>query len=94
MSLLGLVRHLADVEMGWFRLNMAGFKLPHHYRTDDNRDAASTARWPTRRWWRRPSRHGGWRSPSPRTTSTRSTIWATSARAAAALREILVHMIE
>jgi uncharacterized damage-inducible protein DinB len=40
MSLLGLVRHLADVEQSWFRLNMAGFQVPTHYRTEDNRDGA------------------------------------------------------
>jgi len=39
MSLLGLVRHMADVELTWFRVRMAGFEVPHHYRTPENRDA-------------------------------------------------------
>jgi uncharacterized damage-inducible protein DinB len=39
MSLLGLVRHLADVERHWFRRALAGQEVPHLYRTDDDRDA-------------------------------------------------------
>ncbi len=39
MSLLGLVRHMADVEQIWFRIRMAGFQVPRHYRTEENRDA-------------------------------------------------------
>ena len=35
MSLLGLVRHLADVEQGWFRETMAGEDPPRHYGEDD-----------------------------------------------------------
>jgi uncharacterized damage-inducible protein DinB len=31
MSLLGLVRHLADVEQGWFRYIMAGQDVPPHF---------------------------------------------------------------
>lgn len=31
MSLLGLVRHLADVEQYWFRRVMAGEKVADHY---------------------------------------------------------------
>jgi uncharacterized damage-inducible protein DinB len=42
MSLLGLVRHLADVELGWFRGVMAGQDTPRHYRTEEDRDAAFT----------------------------------------------------
>jgi uncharacterized damage-inducible protein DinB len=39
MSLLGLVRHLAQVEQSWFRRCMAGQDVPHLYRTEDDRDA-------------------------------------------------------
>src|SRR6476619_2064897 len=39
MSLLGLVRHLADVERGWFRRVMAGQDAPPLYRTEADRDA-------------------------------------------------------
>jgi uncharacterized damage-inducible protein DinB len=39
MSLLGLVRHLADVERYWFRMVLSGEDVPRLYRTEDNRDA-------------------------------------------------------
>jgi uncharacterized damage-inducible protein DinB len=39
MSLLGLVRHLADVERGWFRGFMAGQDAPPHFTSDADRDA-------------------------------------------------------
>jgi uncharacterized damage-inducible protein DinB len=40
LSLLGLVRHMADVERGWFRRVMAGQDAPPHFRSDTNRDGA------------------------------------------------------
>lgn len=40
LSLLGLVRHMADVERAWFRKRMAGLDVPFHFRTDSDRDAA------------------------------------------------------
>jgi uncharacterized damage-inducible protein DinB len=40
MSLLGLVRHMADVERGWFREVMAGQDVTLHYESKANRDAA------------------------------------------------------
>jgi len=40
LSLLGLVRHMADVERAWFRMRMAGLDVPFHFRTDSDRDAA------------------------------------------------------
>ncbi len=39
LSLLGLVRHMADVERGWFRRRLAGQDAPPHYRTDHDPDA-------------------------------------------------------
>jgi uncharacterized damage-inducible protein DinB len=42
MSLLGLLRHLADAERAWFRRVMAGEAVPWIFRTDDDRDAAFT----------------------------------------------------
>jgi uncharacterized damage-inducible protein DinB len=39
LSLLGLVRHLAEMERFWFREVMAGEKTPPHFRTEDNSDA-------------------------------------------------------
>lgn len=38
MSLLGLVRHLADVERFWFREVLAGESAPRHYGSPDARD--------------------------------------------------------
>jgi len=38
MSLLGLVRHLAEVERGWFRRVMAGQDAPPHFRSDTDPD--------------------------------------------------------
>jgi uncharacterized damage-inducible protein DinB len=40
MSLLGLVRHMADVELVWFRRTMAGQDVPWVFQTDDDRDGA------------------------------------------------------
>ena len=34
MSLLGLLRHLADVERGWFRRRFAGQDVPKRYQTE------------------------------------------------------------
>ena len=39
MTLLGLVRHMADVERAWFRRRVAGEDLPFLYVTDDDEDA-------------------------------------------------------
>lgn len=38
LSLLGLVRHMADVERGWFRATLAGEDVPDRYSTDDDVD--------------------------------------------------------
>jgi hypothetical protein len=39
LSLLGLVRHLTDVERWWFRMHAAGEDVSHIYFTVDNMDA-------------------------------------------------------
>ncbi|PSK96659.1 uncharacterized protein DUF664 [Haloactinopolyspora alba] len=38
MSLLGLVRHMADVELHWFRNRLAGQGISKHFRDDDDPD--------------------------------------------------------
>jgi uncharacterized damage-inducible protein DinB len=38
MSLLGLVRHLAEVERSWFRRRIAGHDVPRLYQTEEDRD--------------------------------------------------------
>ena len=39
MSLLGLVRHMAEVERGWFRRRFAGLDVPRRYQTEADPDA-------------------------------------------------------
>jgi uncharacterized damage-inducible protein DinB len=40
MSLLGLVRHMSEVERGWFRRTMAGQDVPKLYSAEGERDGA------------------------------------------------------
>jgi hypothetical protein len=39
MSLLGLVRHMAEVERNWFRKCLAGEEAPYYFVTAENEDA-------------------------------------------------------
>jgi uncharacterized damage-inducible protein DinB len=39
LSLLGLVRHLTDVERWWFRIHAGGQDVPFIYATSENEDA-------------------------------------------------------
>ncbi|MGH8970583.1 MAG: DUF664 domain-containing protein, partial [Actinomycetes bacterium] len=39
LSLLGLVRHMVEVERWWFRINADGQQVDYVYCTDDNEDA-------------------------------------------------------
>jgi hypothetical protein len=39
MSLLGLVRHMAEVERAWFRRRFAGLEVPRRYQTEADPDA-------------------------------------------------------
>src|SRR5712691_8995818 len=39
MSLLGLVRHMAEVERGWFRRRFAGLDIPRRYQSEADPDA-------------------------------------------------------
>jgi uncharacterized damage-inducible protein DinB len=39
MSLLGLLRHMAEVERGWFRRRFAGQDVPKRYQTEADPDA-------------------------------------------------------
>jgi len=38
MSLLGLLRHMAEVERGWFRRRFAGQDAPRRYQSEDDPD--------------------------------------------------------
>jgi uncharacterized damage-inducible protein DinB len=42
LSLLGLVRHMADVERAWFRRALANEDAPPHYRSDNAPNGAFT----------------------------------------------------
>ena len=39
LSLLGLVRHMAEGERQWFAMVLGGEQVPYHYYTDDNPEA-------------------------------------------------------
>jgi uncharacterized protein DUF664 len=39
LSLLGLVRHMAEGEQQWFKMVLGGEQVPWHYYTEDNPDA-------------------------------------------------------
>ena len=39
LSLLGLVRHMAEGERQWFAMVLGGEQIPHHYYTDDGPEA-------------------------------------------------------
>ncbi len=39
LSLLGLVRHMAEGERQWFKMVLGGEQVPYHYYTDDNPEA-------------------------------------------------------
>jgi uncharacterized damage-inducible protein DinB len=38
LSLIGLVRHMADVEAGWFRKTLGGEDVVYHYSSDEDLD--------------------------------------------------------
>jgi len=42
LSLLGLIRRMAEVERGWFRRRFTGHDLPRHYQTEADLMATST----------------------------------------------------
>jgi hypothetical protein len=42
LSLLGLVRHMANVEQIWFRIRLAGLRVPRLYRDGGDRDGEFT----------------------------------------------------
>jgi uncharacterized damage-inducible protein DinB len=97
LSLLGLVRHLADVERHWFRRVIGGQDIAPRYRRDDDRDAAFSeavadpglvaASWAA---WREEVRFAERLvDEAPHLELT-----GTCDRGVISLREVLVHMIE
>jgi hypothetical protein len=90
LSLLGLLRHLTDVERYWFRQEMAGLDAPRHY---GNRDfegatpdpAVVAAAWET------------WRDEiafAEQFVADSPDLGVLGKKSGVPLREVLVHMIE
>ena len=99
MSLLGLVRHMAEVERGWFRRRMAGLDTPHRLQlADPVRTATGTARSPTRPWSPRPGSAGARSARSPTGSCADApdldVVGGRTTTGPISLRELLVHMIE
>jgi uncharacterized damage-inducible protein DinB len=97
LSLLGLVRHMADVEYNWFRRVLAGQDTGWRFRTDDDPEAAFTgavadpqlvdAAWAA---WREEVRFAEkFAEDAPDLEVT-----GTYTGGVVSLREVLVHMIE
>lgn len=94
MSLLGLLRHLAEVEQHWFRRDMSGLDVPRLYQTAENRDAdwdgaAADSEVVAEAWasWRAEVGFAEAYVDAHPDLSTRGTSGIT-------LRDLLVHMIE
>lgn len=98
MSLLGLVRHMAEVERGWFRRTMAGENAPRLYWSEDDPDgdfdgAAGEAEVVAQAWaaWRGEVEFAdGFVSDAPDLEITGNELW----RGSVSLRWVLIHMIE
>ena len=94
MSLLGLLRHMAEVERGWFRREMASLDAPKLYSSGQERDGdfdgAIADQAVVDEAWR------SWRSEvafAEQYVADTSDL-GTLGRTGAPLRDILVHMIE
>jgi hypothetical protein len=98
MSLLGLVRHMAEVERGWFRRAMAGEDAPRLYCSAQNRDgdwdgAVADPAVVAEAWtaWRNEVDYAERFMSAGPDLSTTGRSWDGSA---IQLRSVLVHMIE
>lgn len=98
MSLLGLVRHLAEVERTWFRRTMAGQDTPKRYCTEAGPDgdfngAVADPAVVAEAWdaWRAEIAFADrFVADAPDLDSTGAETW----RGAVSLRWVLVHMVE
>jgi Protein of unknown function (DUF664) len=98
MSLLGLVRHLADVERHWFQSVMAGANVTPHFSTDGNEDGAFddaepdpalvSQAWET--WRAEVAFTDGFVATAPDLEVTGNERWS----GATSLRWVLIHMVE
>ncbi len=98
LSLLGLVRHMADVERRWFRQVLAGLDAPPHFRTESEPDADFDGARPepavvAHAWevWREEVAFtDAFVTAAPDLEVTGEDSW----RGVVSLREVLVHMVE
>ncbi|CAN5355979.1 DinB family protein [soil metagenome] len=98
LSLLGLVRHMAEVERSWFRRVMAGQDAPPHFYSDTDPDgdfdsaapdpALVAEAWET--WRAEVAFAERFVAESPDLDVTGNEAW----RGAMSLRWVLVHMVE
>jgi len=97
MSLLGLLRHMAEVERGWFRRRFAGNDVPRRYQSEDDPDGDFDGAVPDQavvdEAW------AAWRDEVAFAEQfTRETeldfVGVDSSGSPISLRELLVHMVE
>jgi len=90
LSLLGLLRHLADVERHWFRREMAGLDVADHYGKDDFKGARPDSVLVAGAW-------RTWRDEvafADKLIAECPDLGARGKKSGAPLREVIVHMIE
>jgi uncharacterized damage-inducible protein DinB len=97
MSLLGLVRHMAQVERGWFRQRFAGQDVPRRYQSeaepDGDFDGAEADQEVVEEAWSAWREEIAFAEQFARNTDL-GFIGRDSADNPISLRELLVHMIE
>ena len=98
LSLLGLVRHLADVERSWFRQVLAGEDAPRYYRTAEDRDAdfngAVAEDDVVAEAWRHWEEEVAYAEEFVDRVDDLGTLSRSTHRDKIAVREVVVHMIE
>ena len=90
LSLLGLLRHLTDVERHWFRQEMAGDDAPDRYGAAEFEGAVPDAALVEEAW-------EAWREEvafADRLVAEADDLGACGQRRGVPLREVLIHMIE
>ena len=98
MSLLGLVRHMADVERSWFRRVMAGEVAPRRFSSDDEREGAWSGAVAdpavVAQAWAALDEEVAFAEHFVSATADLDTMGRMSDGGTISLREVLVHMIE
>jgi uncharacterized damage-inducible protein DinB len=98
MSLLGLIRHMADVERSWFRRVMAGEDVPRRFSSDDDREGAWSGAVAdpavVKQAWAAWENEVAFSEQFVADTADLDTLGQMSDGQTISLREILVHMIE